>query len=139
MLTVHSKVQFFLLASAIHREHFLLHCLKKEIATAKELDLRQLGKVLIFRDRQLLLYINPGHYHNLIWFYNVFHQLTAKLRIGPHGPSAAQPAEVEPRREEEELFKRLRKEEPSVQLWRKRSLATLTDAQVISYSCEQIF
>ena len=98
-----------------------------------------LGKVLIFRDRQLLLYIDPGHYHNLIWFYNVFHQLTAKLRIGPHGPSAAQPAEVEPRREEEELFKRLRKEEPSVQLWRKRSLATLTDAQVISYSCEQIF
>ena len=93
-----SKVQFFLLARAIHREHFLLHCLKKQIATAKELDLRQLGKVLIFRDRQLLLYINPGHYHNLIWFYNVFHQLTAKLRIGPHGPSAAQPAEVEPRK-----------------------------------------
>ena len=62
MLTVHSKVQFFLLASAIHREHFLLHCLKKEIATAKELDLRLLGKVNIFRDRQthrtFLLYID---------------------------------------------------------------------------------
>ena len=40
-----------MLARAIHREYFLLHCLKKEIATAKELDLRQLGKVLIFRDR----------------------------------------------------------------------------------------
>ena len=64
---------------------------------------------------------------------------TVKLKIGPHGPTVARPAEEEPRREEEELFKRLRKEEPSVQLWRKRSLATLTDAQVISYSCEQIF
>ena len=31
---------------------FLLQCLKKEIATAKELDLRPLGKVIIFRDRQ---------------------------------------------------------------------------------------
>ena len=38
-----------ILACAIHRKHFLLHCLKKEIATAKELDLRQLGKVFIFR------------------------------------------------------------------------------------------
>ena len=63
-----SKVQIFLLARAIHREHFLLHCLKKEIATTKELDLRQLGKVLIFRDRQthrtFLLYIDEdddGH------------------------------------------------------------------------------
>ena len=27
---------------------FLLQCLEKEIATAKELDLRQLGKVIIF-------------------------------------------------------------------------------------------
>ena len=41
-----------MLARAIHREHFLLQCLKKEIATAKELDLRPLGKVIIFRDRQ---------------------------------------------------------------------------------------
>ena len=31
---------------------FLLQCLEKEIATAKELDLRLLGKVIIFRDRQ---------------------------------------------------------------------------------------
>ena len=42
---------------------FLLQCLEKEIATAKELDLRLLGKVIIFRDRQtdrqLLLYIDP--------------------------------------------------------------------------------
>ena len=41
-----------MLARAIHREHFLLECLKKEIATAKELDLRPLGKVIIFRDKQ---------------------------------------------------------------------------------------
>ena len=63
-------------------------------------------------------------------FYNLFHQLTAKLKIGPNGPSAAQPAEVEPRPEEEELFKRQSLEELSVQLWRKRSLATLTNAKV---------
>ena len=31
---------------------FLLQCLKKEIATAKELDLRPLGKVIIFCDTQ---------------------------------------------------------------------------------------
>ena len=41
---------------------FLLQCLEKEIATVKELDLRLLGKVIIFRDRQtdrqLLLYID---------------------------------------------------------------------------------
>ena len=48
------KLKFFLLARAIHREYFLLQCLKKEIATAKELDLRPLGKVIIFRDRQNL-------------------------------------------------------------------------------------
>ena len=54
-----------MLAGAIHREYFLLQCLKKEIATTKELDLRQLGKVIIFRDRQtnktFLLYID--HYY----------------------------------------------------------------------------
>merc|ERR1712177_113669 len=43
-----------LLARAIHREHFLLQCLKKEIATTKELDFRPLGKVIIFRDKQNL-------------------------------------------------------------------------------------
>ena len=58
-------------------------------------------------------------------------QLSAKLKIGPHGPSAAQPAEVEPRREEGELFDRLRMEELPFQLWRKRGLATLTNTQVI--------
>ena len=43
----------FLLARAIHREHILVTVfLKKEIATAKELDLRPLGKVIIFRDKQ---------------------------------------------------------------------------------------
>ena len=31
---------------------FLLQCLKKEIATAKEHNLRPLGKVIIFRDKQ---------------------------------------------------------------------------------------
>ena len=59
---------------------------------------------------------NPGHYHNLTCFYKLFHQLSAKLKIGQRGPSAAQPAEVEPRREEGELFKRLRTEELCVQL-----------------------
>ena len=41
---------------------FLLQCLNQEIATAKELDLRPLGKVINFRDRQtdrtFLLYID---------------------------------------------------------------------------------
>ena len=41
-----------LLALAIHREPFLVTMIKKEIATAKELDLRPLGKVIIFSDRQ---------------------------------------------------------------------------------------
>ena len=31
---------------------FLLRCLEKEIDTAKELDLRPLGKVIIFRYKQ---------------------------------------------------------------------------------------
>merc|ERR1712013_642866 len=56
--------------------------------------------------------------------------LTAKLRTGPHGPSAARPVEVEPRQEEGELFKRRRMEELPVHLWKKRSLATLTYAQL---------
>ena len=67
-----------MLARAIHREYFLLHCLKKEIATAKELDLRQLGKVLIFRyrqtDRTFLLYIDYHHHLD---------------EILPHGPNIA--------------------------------------------------
>ena len=45
---------------------FLLQCLEKEIATAKELDLRPLGKVIIFRyrqtDRTFLLYIDPSYF-----------------------------------------------------------------------------
>ena len=45
------------MATAIHREHFLVTMLKKEIFTAKELDLRPLGKVIIFRDTQNLLII----------------------------------------------------------------------------------
>ena len=40
------------MATAIHREHFLVAMLKKEISTAKELDLRLLGKVIIFRVKQ---------------------------------------------------------------------------------------
>ena len=55
--------------------------------------------------------------------------MTAKLRIGHHGPTAAQPAEVEPRLEEGELFERQRTVELSVQLWRKKSLATLTNVK----------
>ena len=42
------------MATAIHREHFLVTMLKKEIFTAKELDLRPLGKVIIFRVKQNL-------------------------------------------------------------------------------------
>ena len=68
----------------------------------------------------------------------MFVQLIAKLKIGPHGATAAQPAEVEARREEEEFIKRKRMEELPVQLWRKRSLATQTNAQVTFYSCEII-
>ena len=40
------------MARAIHREHFLVTIFKIEISTGKELDLRLLDKVLIFRDRQ---------------------------------------------------------------------------------------
>ena len=61
------------------------------------------------------------------------------MKIGPHGPSAAQPAEEEPRREEEELFKSLRTEELAVQLWRKQSIATLTNAQVILFFFRDYF
>ena len=57
--------------------------------------------------------------------------MTAKLSIGQSGPTAARPAEVEPRREAGELFKRQRMEELSVHFWRKRNLATLTNAKVI--------
>ena len=53
------------MAHAIHREHFFVTMFKKEIGTTKELDLKPLGKVIIFRDKQtdrtFLLYID--HYH----------------------------------------------------------------------------
>ena len=53
------------MATAIHREHFLVTMLKKEISTAKELDLRPLGKVIIFRVKQNLpiiyRYRHPRH------------------------------------------------------------------------------
>ena len=65
--------------------------------------------------------------------YFLFVQLIAKLKIGPLGATVAQHAMVEARREEEELFKRQRMEELSVQLWRKKNLATLTNAQVIFF------
>ena len=86
------------------------------------------------------LKLNLCRHHDLICFWNIFHQLTAKLTIGHFGPTAVQPAEVEPRPEAGELLKRQRTEELSVQLWRKRSLATLTttSAQVIFYSYEII-
>ena len=58
-----------------------------------------------------------------------FVQLIAKLKIGPHGATVARPAEVEPRREEGESFNRQRTEELSAQLWRKKSLATLTNVK----------
>ena len=63
----------------------------------------------------------------------MFVQLIAKLKIGPRGLTAARPVEEEPRREEGELCKRRRMEELSVQLWRKRNLATLTNAQVFLF------
>ena len=47
------KVQIFFWWHLQFTENiFLLQCLKKEIATAKELDLRPLGKVIIFRVKQ---------------------------------------------------------------------------------------
>ena len=74
---------------------------------------------------------NPGHQHNLIYFYNLFHQLTAKLRTGPHGPSAARPAEVEPGRGREKLFKSQRMEELPVRIGRRKNLARLSHVKVI--------
>ena len=52
-----------------------------------------------------------------------------KLKIGQNGPTAVRPAEVEPRREEGELFERQKAEELSVRLWMKRSLAILTNVK----------
>ena len=44
-------------------ENILLsQCLKKETATAKELDLRPLGKVIIFRDTQTDRQTEPSYY-----------------------------------------------------------------------------
>ena len=60
----------------------------------------------------------------------MFVQLTVRLKIGPRGLTAAHPAEVEPKREEGELFERQKMEERPVQLWKKRSLATLNNAKV---------
>ena len=61
----------------------------------------------------------------------MFVQLIAKLKIGPHGATVAQHAEVETRPGEGELLKRQRTEELNVQFWRKKSPATLTSAKVI--------
>ena len=74
---------------------------------------------------------NPGHQHNLIYFYNLFHQLTAKLRTGPYGASVARPAEVEPGRGREKLFKSQRMEELPVRIWRRKNLARLSHVKVI--------
>ena len=71
------------------------------------------------------------HLIPMIWFLLV--QVTVKLKIGPRGLTAVWPVEKEPRREEGELFKRQRTMEPPVQLWRKPSLATLTNVQVIFF------
>ena len=46
------KLKFFCWHVQFIENIFLLQCLKKEISTAKELDLRPLDKVIIFRDRQ---------------------------------------------------------------------------------------
>ena len=37
--------------------------MKTDLEVEVEVDLRPLGKVLIFRDRQLLFYINHHHHH----------------------------------------------------------------------------
>ena len=74
---------------------------------------------------------NPGHQHNLIYFYNLFHQLTAKLRTGPYGASVARPAEVEPGRGREKLFKSQRMEELPVRIGRRKNLARLSHVKVI--------
>ena len=59
------------MATAIHREHFLVTMLKKEISTAKELDLRPLGKVIIFRVKQNLPIIyRSDNQHNDVLIIN---------------------------------------------------------------------
>ena len=59
-------------------------------------------------------------------------QLTAKLRrTGPHGASVARPAEVEPGRGREKLFKSQRMEELPVRIGRRENLATLSRVKVI--------
>ena len=51
----------------------LLQCINKEAATAKEHDLRPLGKVIIFRDRQAdrqnlpIIYIDTGQKINWLF------------------------------------------------------------------------
>merc|ERR1719370_1855070 len=59
-------------------------------------------------------------------------QLTAKLRTGPHGASAARPAEVEPGRGREKLFKSQRMEELPVhsRIRRRKNLARLSHVKV---------
>ena len=74
---------------------------------------------------------NPGHQHNHIYFYNLFHQLTAKLRTGPYGASVARPAEVEPGRGREKLLKSQRMEELPVRIGRRKNLARLSHVKVI--------
>ena len=74
---------------------------------------------------------NPGHHHNLICFHNLFHQLTAKLRTGPHGANVARPAEVEPGRGREKLLKSQRMEELPVRIGRRKDLARLSHVKVI--------
>lgn len=71
----------------------------------------------------------PG-YILFLWNNFLSVQLTVRLKIGPRGLTAVWPVEKEPRREEGELFERRRREELSVRLWRKKSLATLTNAKV---------
>ena len=53
------------------------------------------------------------------------------MKIGHLGPTAAQPAEVEPRQEAGELFKRQRMEELPVRIWRRKNLARLSHVKVI--------
>ena len=61
----------------------LLQCLKKETATAKELDLRPLGKVIIFRDRQTDRQNLPIIYRYRILHHRDHHKAAVSVGASP--------------------------------------------------------
>ena len=96
----------------------------------EELFYRQELLVRLWKKKSLATLTNVQVIFFFFRDYFLLLQLVVKLKIGPCGLTAVQPAVVEPRREEGESYERQRTEELSVQLWRKKSLATLTNAQV---------